>query len=262
MRAERARDRPVPARRTRRFSMRRTNRFVARPAAAAARGLRALRAGLHAADLPWQRRLHARARRPTTTCWSPHAENFSWRDGHLRDLIPLLGDGLLTIDGEFHRRSPQDHAAGVPPRADRQDARRDGRRGRARARRRWRAGDASSTSTAGRAALALRIAHARAVRPRPRRAQRRRLTRPHEFEQALVASSRATTLLQMLRGPGTPFDALMLRSRARLDALIFAEIDRRRRDRRARRGHPLAAARRHRRGRRRRCRAATSATRS
>src|SRR5688572_23969527 len=34
-----------------------------------------------------------------------HADNFRWRDGHLGDLIPLLGDGLLTIDGEFHRRS-------------------------------------------------------------------------------------------------------------------------------------------------------------
>ena len=32
-----------------------------------------------------------------------HAKNFLWRQGHLRDLIPLLGDGLLTIDGAFHR---------------------------------------------------------------------------------------------------------------------------------------------------------------
>jgi cytochrome P450 len=33
------------------------------------------------------------------------ASNFTWRDGHFRDLIALMGDGLLTIDGEFHRRS-------------------------------------------------------------------------------------------------------------------------------------------------------------
>src|SRR3954453_5657073 len=33
------------------------------------------------------------------------AENFVWRDGHMGDLMPLLGDGLLTIDGDFHRRS-------------------------------------------------------------------------------------------------------------------------------------------------------------
>src|SRR2546421_7708638 len=34
-----------------------------------------------------------------------HASNFSWRDGHMGDLMPLLGDGLLTIDGDFPRRS-------------------------------------------------------------------------------------------------------------------------------------------------------------
>jgi cytochrome P450 len=36
-----------------------------------------------------------------------HATNFTWRESHFRDLIGLLGDGLLTIDGEFHRRSRQ-----------------------------------------------------------------------------------------------------------------------------------------------------------
>jgi cytochrome P450 len=36
-----------------------------------------------------------------------HASNFIWRQSHFRDLIGLLGDGLLTIDGEFHRRSRQ-----------------------------------------------------------------------------------------------------------------------------------------------------------
>jgi cytochrome P450 len=34
-----------------------------------------------------------------------HASNFTWREGHFRDLIGLMGDGLLTIDGDFHRRS-------------------------------------------------------------------------------------------------------------------------------------------------------------
>ena len=34
-----------------------------------------------------------------------HASNFLWRDSHFRDLIGLMGDGLLTIDGDFHRRS-------------------------------------------------------------------------------------------------------------------------------------------------------------
>jgi cytochrome P450 len=34
-----------------------------------------------------------------------HASNFSWRESHFRDLIGLVGDGLLTIDGDFHRDS-------------------------------------------------------------------------------------------------------------------------------------------------------------
>ncbi len=34
-----------------------------------------------------------------------HAADFQWREGSFRDLIGLMGDGLLTIDGDFHRRS-------------------------------------------------------------------------------------------------------------------------------------------------------------
>ena len=34
-----------------------------------------------------------------------HASNFSGGSAQFRDLIGLMGDGLLTIDGEFHRRS-------------------------------------------------------------------------------------------------------------------------------------------------------------
>jgi len=34
-----------------------------------------------------------------------HASNFHWREGLFRDLIGFMGDGLLTIDGEFHKRS-------------------------------------------------------------------------------------------------------------------------------------------------------------
>lgn len=32
-------------------------------------------------------------------------DNFSWRQSHFSDLITLLGDGLLTIDGEYHDSS-------------------------------------------------------------------------------------------------------------------------------------------------------------
>ena len=33
-----------------------------------------------------------------------HPENFHWREGSFGDLIPLLGDGLLTIDAGYHDR--------------------------------------------------------------------------------------------------------------------------------------------------------------
>ena len=34
-----------------------------------------------------------------------HPHNFHWREGSFGDLIPLLGDGLLTIDGAYHDRA-------------------------------------------------------------------------------------------------------------------------------------------------------------
>jgi cytochrome P450 len=34
-----------------------------------------------------------------------HASNFIWRESHFRDLMLLLGDGLLTTDDPYHRRS-------------------------------------------------------------------------------------------------------------------------------------------------------------
>ncbi|HEX3390967.1 MAG TPA: cytochrome P450 [Solirubrobacteraceae bacterium] len=36
-----------------------------------------------------------------------HAANFTWRESHFRDLIALLGDGLLTTDDAYHKRSRQ-----------------------------------------------------------------------------------------------------------------------------------------------------------
>src|SRR3712207_6268954 len=34
-----------------------------------------------------------------------HPQNCHWREGSFADLIPLLGDGLLTIDGGYHDRA-------------------------------------------------------------------------------------------------------------------------------------------------------------
>ena len=46
-------------------------------------------------------------------------DKFRWRDGSLGDLIPLIGDGLLTTDGEYHDRARRAMLPGLPPRADR-----------------------------------------------------------------------------------------------------------------------------------------------
>ena len=154
-----------------------------------------------------------------------HAGDFTWRDGFFRDLIPLLGDGLLTIDGEFHRRSrrimlPAFHreriAAALGAMEDEIDR-------------------ALRAVAAGPAGRPLRLdaragaagGHARAVRPgsgppaaRPRPGARVPGTRSRFYGREYW--------LQVLRGPGTPWAALR-RARQRLDGLIYAEIARRRR---------------------------------
>jgi len=147
-----------------------------------------------------------------------HAANFSWREGHLGDMIPLLGDGLLTIDGEFHHRSrqimlPAFHREQIARAQETMDDEVT------RALADWRPGDGVDLYAWTRV-LALRIAMRAlfGLNPEDRAAQ--------DFEDALGFWSRDYTL-QVLRGPGTPWRRLQ-QARRRLDALIFAEIDRRR----------------------------------
>jgi cytochrome P450 len=153
-----------------------------------------------------------------------HADHFRWRDGGFGDLIPLLGDGMLTIDGDFHRQSrklmlPAFHhervrAAQAVMEEEIQHALAP-----------WRDGLELDLYTWARA-LALRVAmralfgfDADSTGP------------ARDFERALGFYGREYWL-QVLRGPGTPFAAL-LESRSRLDRLIYAEIaDRRRTGRR------------------------------
>ena len=154
-----------------------------------------------------------------------HAANFSWRRGFMGDLIPLLGDGLLTIDGDFHRQSrkimlPAFHrerieAAHAIMTAETQQAL-----------------DASERRHAvrplplhARAGAADR--DARALRAGPRSGARRRHQRGATSSSRRWASGRATTCTRSCAGPGSPWRR-MVAARRRLDALIFAEIDRRR----------------------------------
>ena len=153
-----------------------------------------------------------------------HAKNFLWREGHMRDLIPLLGDGLLTIDGPVHRthrklmlpafhRERIEAAMGVM----RQEL--------DRALTELRPGDTVDIYDWTRR-LALRVAMRALFGLDPDRARAGGLNAAGEFEAALSFYGR-DYLLQILRGPRTPF-AQMMRSRRRLDTLMYEEIDRRR----------------------------------
>jgi cytochrome P450 len=152
-----------------------------------------------------------------------NASTFVWRDGHFGDLIPLLGDGLLTIDGEFHRRSrkamlPAFHRERIA---------------------------AATTTVIDEAApavralprgggtdlydwtrhLALRIAMRALFGFDPDTAARG-VDLAHAFEEGLGFYAR-DYMRQTMRGPGTPYWR-MQRARRRLDEVIFAEITRRR----------------------------------
>jgi cytochrome P450 len=149
------------------------------------------------------------------------APNFRWRDGGMGDLIPLLGDGLLTTDGDYHRRArrimlPAFHreqiaAAQVVMAQEAQ-----------RAVEPWRPGACLDLYTWTRR-LALRVAMSALFGFDPSRSTEM----AHRFERALGFWGRAYAA-QMLRGPGSPYRA-MVAARDWLDAIIFAEIGRRRR---------------------------------
>jgi cytochrome P450 len=153
-----------------------------------------------------------------------HAQDFTWRDGGFADLIPLLGDGLLTIDGDFHRRSrrimlPAFHRDRIAAALATIESEIE------RAVAPWRAGDRLDLYAWARE-LALRVAMRALFGLDPDR-RPARLDPAREFERALGYYGR-DYWLQVLRGPRTPWAALTA-ARGRLDALIFSEIARRRR---------------------------------
>jgi cytochrome P450 len=154
-----------------------------------------------------------------------HAGNFSWREGHMGDLSALLGDGLLTIDGEFHRRSrrimlPAFHHESIAAALSAMNAEieqaldgwRDG----------WRVDLYRWTRR-----LALRIAM-KALFGFELDLAAARTDMARAFEQALGFWAHAYWF-QVIRGPGTPF-ARMQSARRELDRVIFDEIARRRRE--------------------------------
>jgi cytochrome P450 len=153
-----------------------------------------------------------------------HAKNFLWRAGHMRDLIPLLGDGLLTIDGPVHRMHrrlmlPAFHRERIQAATGVMREEID------RAVEQIRPDEVVDIYDWTRG-LALRVAMRALFGLDPDRARAGGLNAAAEFESALSFYGR-DYLLQLLRGPRTPFSR-MLESRRRLDGLIYEEIDRRR----------------------------------
>jgi cytochrome P450 len=153
-----------------------------------------------------------------------HASNFSWRDGHMGDLNPLLGDGLLTIDGDFHRRSrrimvPAFHHEAIAASLATMNAEIS------RALAGWTSGARIDIYFWTRR-LALRIAM-RSLFGFDPDAAGARTDMAQKFEQGLGFWAR-DYLLQVLRGPGSPF-AQMQSARRALDEVIFGEIVGRRR---------------------------------
>jgi cytochrome P450 len=152
-----------------------------------------------------------------------HASNFRWRDGGMGDLIPLLGDGLLTTDGDYHRRArrimlPAFHreqlAASTAIMVEEAERALAG----------WRPGDRVDLYSWTRR-LAMRVAM-RALFGFDPGHSTRDAEMAAQFEEALGFWGKDFAV-QMLRGPGSPWRA-MNRVRARLDAVVFAEIARRR----------------------------------
>ena len=153
-----------------------------------------------------------------------HASNFSWRDGHMGDLTPLLGDGLLTIDNEFHRRSrrimlPAFHHNAIAAALATMNTEID------RALEDWHDGSRIDIYHWTRR-LALRIAM-RALFGFDPDTTGARIDMARNFEKGLGFWAR-DYWLQVLRGPGTPF-AQMQNARRALDGVIFDEIAQRRR---------------------------------
>ena len=151
------------------------------------------------------------------------ASKFSWRDGSMGDLVPLLGDGLLTTDGDYHRRArmmmlPSFHRERIA------------RSGEVMIEEAEAAADALTARVGERfdlyewtRSLALRVAMRALFGFDP---DGREGSTGHDFETALKYYS-YDYAIQMLRGPGTPFDRLTKAS-ARLDVLIQREIEARR----------------------------------
>jgi cytochrome P450 len=152
-----------------------------------------------------------------------HASNFRWRDGSMGDLIPLLGDGLLTTDGDYHKRArrimlPAFHREQLEASKAIMDEEAD------RALADWQPGMRLDLYAWTRR-LALRVAM-RALFGFSSGARARDAELAEAFESTLAYWGK-DYVVQMMRGPGSAWRA-MNRTKAELDRMVFGEIARRR----------------------------------
>ncbi|MGN6255959.1 MAG: cytochrome P450 [Solirubrobacterales bacterium] len=152
-----------------------------------------------------------------------HPENFHWRESSFGDLIPLLGDGLLTIDEDYHDRAraimmPAFHREQIEAATEAMAVEAD---------------QAIDALPVGEVVdvyewmrnLAMRIAMRALLGLDPDEAGKGAAAAFH-FERALAYYG-VDFHLRLLRGPGSPWRK-MVRSRAVLDEIVFGEIARRR----------------------------------
>jgi cytochrome P450 len=152
-----------------------------------------------------------------------HPENFHWRESSFGDLIPLLGDGLLTIDEDYHDRAraimmPAFHREQIVAATEAMTIEAD---------------QAIDALPVGEVvdvyewmrSLAMRIAMRALLGLDPDEAGKGAAAAEH-FERALSFYG-IDFHLRLLRGPGSPWRK-MNRSREILDEIVFGEISRRR----------------------------------
>ena len=149
-------------------------------------------------------------------------DKFIWRDGMLGDLIPLIGDGLLTTDGEYHDEArrimmPAFHrnhvVTATTTMIEEADRAIDG----------WRDGDRVDLYDWSRH-VAMRVAMRALFGLDPDATGGHDVA--EEFERGLSFHGEEF-VLQVLRGPGAPFERVKSARRI-LDRLLGEEIARRR----------------------------------
>ncbi len=152
-----------------------------------------------------------------------HPENFHWRESSFGDLIPLLGDGLLTIDDEYHDRAraimmPAFHREQIAAATAAMEVEA------AAAIARLAPGEVLDVYDWMRN-LAMRIAMRALLGLDPDEAGKGAAAAEH-FERALGFYG-IDFALRLMRGPGSPWRK-MVASRKVLDEIVFDEIIRRR----------------------------------